>query len=55
MHEFDEICYGKTITELDVELKYQKEIGGFPSLITYIEDCMILLNKKNKTKVDLFY
>lgn len=55
MHEFDEICYGKTAKELDAELKYQEDIGGLPSLITYIKDCIILLSLKNKTKVDWFY
>lgn len=55
MHEFDEICYGKTIKELNEELNYQIENDGLPSLIVYIEDCIYRLQNESAHKVYWHY
>ena len=47
MHEYDELTYGKTITDLNEELEYQ--LANYPShksLIQYLEYCITRLNKE---------
>lgn len=55
MHEFDEICYGKTIDELRKEQLLQIHFGNDEALTTYIMNCIIRLKESGKDKVDWYY
>ena len=47
MHEFDEICYGKTVEELRKEQLFQIHFGNCEALTTYIMDCILRLKDRN--------
>lgn len=44
MHEFDEICYGKTVEELQKEMLFQMHFGNCEMLTQYIMDCILPWN-----------
>lgn len=55
MHEFDEICYGKTVDELRKEQLFQIHFGNCEALTIYIMDCILRLKESGKDKVDWYY
>lgn len=55
MHEFDDICYGKTVEELQKEMVFQMHFGNCEALTTYIMDCILRLKARGKDKVDWYY
>ena len=55
MHEFDEICYSKTVEKLQKEIIFQMHFGNCEALTTYIMDCILHLKESGKDKVDWYY
>ena len=53
MHEFDEICYGKTVEELQKEMVFQMHFGNCEMLTQYIMDCIERLKRENAPTVYL--
>lgn len=53
--EFDDICYGKTVEELQKEMVFQMHFGNCEMLTQYIMDCILRLKESGKDKVDWYY
>lgn len=47
MHEFDDICYGKTVEELQKEMVFQMHFSNCEMLTQYIMDCIERLKCEN--------
>lgn len=55
MHEYDEICYGKDISELEDELYYQQTKTNDNNLIDYIGYCIHRLKNECNLIVYWYY
>lgn len=51
MHEFDEICYSKTVEELQKEMLFQIHFGNCEMLTQYTMDCIERLKRENAPTV----
>lgn len=55
MHEYDEIYYGKNISELEDELHYQQTETNDSNLIDYIKYCIRRLKNECNLIVYWYY